>query len=44
MPFRDRAMAAYGIVLISNPDDQYDVKRRSGIVEKFRHYSLHAYW
>ncbi|KAE9532801.1 hypothetical protein AGLY_009882 [Aphis glycines] len=29
MPFRDRTMAAYGIVLISNPDDQYDVKRRS---------------
>jgi len=44
MPFRDRTMAAYGVVLISYPDDQYDVKRRGGVVEKFRHYGLHACW
>lgn len=44
MFFRDRTMTAQRVVLIGHPDDQYNVKRRSGVVEKFRHYGLHACW
>jgi hypothetical protein len=36
-------VAADSVILISNPDDQNDVKGRSGIIEKLRHDGFHAY-
>lgn len=42
VPLGNCRVAAYSIVLVRYPHDQYDVERSCSIVEELRHYSLHA--
>lgn len=42
MPFAGVGVAANGVILIGQPDDEDDVKGRRRVVEKLRHDRLHA--
>lgn len=42
MSLGNNSVTANGIILIRHPDDEDDVERRRGVVEKFRHDRLHA--
>ena len=43
MAFTDVGMATDGVVLVGDPDDEDDVKRRRSVVEKLRHDRLHTW-
>jgi len=42
MTLGDARVTADGIVLIRNPDNQYDVEGRGGVIEELRHDGFHS--
>lgn len=44
MTFGDACVTAYGIVLISHPYKDYDVKCCGAVTEEFSHNGLHSYY
>lgn len=42
VPFAGVGVAADGIILIGQPNDEDNVEGRRRVVEKLRHYGLHA--